>query len=61
MRNAEQELLEIRAIMERSTRFLSLSGLSGILMGFYALAAAGLAYYRLYYPHEPFGFTSISH
>jgi hypothetical protein len=29
--------------MERSTRFLSLSGLSGVLVGFYALAAATAA------------------
>jgi hypothetical protein len=45
---AEKELfLEIRAIrslMERSTRFLSLSGLSGVLAGIYGLIGAGFSY-----------------
>lgn len=35
-------------MMERSTKFLSLSGLSGILAGIYALVGAYLAY-RLFY------------
>ncbi|HLP13800.1 MAG TPA: hypothetical protein VK177_17835 [Flavobacteriales bacterium] len=44
-------LKEMRSIMERSNKFLSLSGLSGILCGTYALVAAGIAYYFLYvYP-----------
>jgi hypothetical protein len=33
-----QDLREIRSIMERSTKFLSLSGVSGVLAGVYALA-----------------------
>lgn len=33
-----QDLREIRSIMERSTKFLSLSGISGVLAGLYALA-----------------------
>jgi hypothetical protein len=37
-----QDLKEIRKLMERSTRFISLSGLSGILTGIYALLAVGL-------------------
>jgi hypothetical protein len=37
-----QDLKEIRKLMERSTRFISLSGLSGILAGIYALVAVGL-------------------
>ena len=41
------DLVAIRAIMEKSTRFLSLSGLSGIFAGFYALLGAALAYVRL--------------
>lgn len=32
-----QDLREIRSIMERSTKFLSLSGISGVLAGLYAL------------------------
>lgn len=36
-----QTLHEIRTIMERSSRFHSLSGLSGIFVGIFALAGAG--------------------
>ncbi len=42
------ELKDIRDIMERSSRFLSLSGLSGILTGIYALIGAFLAYRIVY-------------
>lgn len=38
------ELSSIRDLMERSSKFISLSGLSGVLSGIYALAGAGLAY-----------------
>ena len=55
MKKPEQELAEIKSMMERSTRFLSLSGLAGILAGIYALLAAGLAYLWIYYPGVPFG------
>ncbi len=50
MRKPEEELAEIKSMMERSTRFLSLSGLSGILAGIYALAAASIAWYWIYFP-----------
>lgn len=40
-----EDLSEIRNIMERSTQFLSLSGLSGVFAGLYALAAAWFVYY----------------
>jgi hypothetical protein len=39
-----QQLTEIRNLMERSSRFLSLSGLSGIAAGVIALIGSGLAY-----------------
>ena len=55
MRQPEQELAEIKSMMERSTRFLTLSGLSGILAGTYALIAAGIAYTWIYYPEVPYG------
>ncbi|MGB5943650.1 MAG: hypothetical protein WBG71_12275 [Leeuwenhoekiella sp.] len=42
-----QDLSHIREMMSRSTRFISLSGLSGILAGIYALIGAGLAYFRI--------------
>jgi hypothetical protein len=37
------ELASIRTLMERSSKFISLSGLSGILAGVYALAGARMA------------------
>ena len=38
------DLSSIKNIMERSTRFISLSGLSGVMAGLYALAGAAYAY-----------------
>ena len=55
MRKPEQEIADIKSMMEQSTRFLSLSGLAGILAGAYSLAAAALAYFWIYYPEVPFG------
>ena len=39
-----QDLAEIRSMMERSSKFLSLSGWAGIMAGLYALAGAFVAY-----------------
>jgi hypothetical protein len=39
-----ESLNEIRSIMERSTRFISLSGLSGVFAGIYALIGAIIAW-----------------
>jgi len=55
MKKPEEELAEIKSMMERSTRFLSLSGLSGVLAGLYALSAAGLAWYWIYFPSSSWG------
>lgn len=41
------DLAEIRSLMERSSRFISLSGLSGILAGVYALMGAAVAWYLM--------------
>src|SRR5690606_691655 len=51
------ELHSIRRLMERSAKFISLSGLSGVLAGVYALAGAGAAYGLTYktislFPYE---------
>jgi hypothetical protein len=43
----EETLTEIRHLMERSSRFISLSGFSGIFAGVYALIGAAAAYYIL--------------
>jgi hypothetical protein len=39
-----RDIAEIRAMMERTSKFLSLSGWAGILAGVYALAGAYIAY-----------------
>lgn len=43
-RNYIQDITEIRSMMERSSKFLSLSGWAGIMAGIYALAGAYIAY-----------------
>ena len=40
-----KDISEIRDLMNKSSRFISLSGLSGILAGVYALVGASIAYY----------------
>ena len=52
------QLTEIRAIMERSSRFLSLSGLSGMGAGVVALAGA-LAGHLYLQSHYPGGFLRL--
>ena len=42
-----EDLQQIRSIMERSTTFISLSGLSGISAGLFGLIGAALAYLKL--------------
>lgn len=46
-----KDISEIRNMMERSSRFISLSGLSGIMAGVYALIAAFIAY-KIAYTYE---------
>lgn len=62
MKKPEQELADIKSMMERSTRFLSLSGLAGVLAGIYALVGAGIAWYWIYFPQTSFsqGGTEMS-
>ena len=42
------EISEIKNMMERSSRFISLSGLSGVFAGIYALIGAWLVFDRMY-------------
>jgi hypothetical protein len=42
-----ETLSEIRSLMERSSRFISLSGLSGVCAGIFALVGAAAAYLHL--------------
>ncbi|PRX12246.1 hypothetical protein LY02_02657 [Nonlabens ulvanivorans] len=39
------DLKEIRSIMDKSTRFISLSGMSGVMAGFYALIGSIVGYF----------------
>src|SRR5690606_8571925 len=43
-----KEIGNIRSLMERSSKVLSISGLSGVLIGIYALVGAAAAYYMVY-------------
>lgn len=49
-----QQLHEIRRLMERSSRFMSLSGLSGVFAGIIALAGAGAAFCYLDFDQQYF-------
>lgn len=52
-----EALQDIRKIMDRSSRFISLSGLSGVIAGVFALLASYLAYHQIanYYARFPYG------
>lgn len=49
----EQDIASIRSMMERSFKFISLSGLSGVMAGVYALAGSVTAYFIAQYPIAP--------
>ncbi len=40
-----KDISEIKDLMNKSSRFISLSGISGVLAGIYALIGSGIAYY----------------
>ena len=44
-KNYLEDIIEIKSMMTKSSRFISLSGLSGILAGIYALIGGAIAYY----------------
>ncbi|TKG94656.1 hypothetical protein EYV94_11975 [Puteibacter caeruleilacunae] len=54
-----QDLKEIRTMMERSSRFLSLSGWSGVFAGLYAIIGAIIAYYIVYIPGTFFEYRRV--
>jgi hypothetical protein len=45
-----RDIAEMRSMMERTSKFMSLSGLAGILAGIYALAGAIIAYLVFDFP-----------
>jgi len=56
----QQDLLkdigQIRAMMERSSKFMSINGLSGVLIGCFALIGAAAGYYTVYGTKSEFGY-----
>lgn len=56
-----QDIADIRSMMERSSKFLSLSGWAGILAGMYALAGAYVAYKVLHFnPDQIFESAAVA-
>lgn len=49
-----EDIASIRQIMEGSFKVISLSGLSGILAGCYALVGSAIAFYLVHLPLSPF-------
>lgn len=43
-----KEIASIRNLMEKSSKFISISGISSVLIGTYALLGAAYAYYEIY-------------
>jgi len=56
-KDIHSELASIRSLMERSSKFLSLSGLSGVMAGIYALIGAFIGYRII---NEKYGSLVIS-
>ncbi|WP_440999462.1 hypothetical protein [Fodinibius sp. SL11] len=54
-----QDLTEIRSMMERSSKFLSLSGLAGVMAGIYALAGAYIAYSHFNFNPDEISYSSF--
>ncbi len=55
-KNYLEDIKEIRSLMERSTRFISLSGLSGVMAGIYALIGSVVAYKIVYIGYGLFSY-----
>ena len=67
-KNYQEDLSHIRSIMEKSSRFISLSGLSGVFVGIFAILGAvyvffafereGISYFDIYPKFYDFNFIS---
>lgn len=55
-----ENLREIRTMMERSTRFISLSGLSGVVAGIWAIAGAVVAHFLMEDFFKSLNYSSIT-
>lgn len=54
-----QDLRQIKEIMDRSSKFISLSGLSGVAAGIIALAGAWYAYQNIYTESDFYGYQVV--
>ncbi len=54
-----QDIKEIREMMDRSGRFISLSGISGVVAGIIALASAFIAYHYIYLDTDYYSFKVV--
>jgi hypothetical protein len=54
----EADIASIRTMMERTSKFISLSGLSGVLAGVYALVGAGIVYFMVHFPRSPLSYRT---
>jgi uncharacterized membrane protein YidH (DUF202 family) len=54
-----RDINEMRSMMERSSKFLSLSGLAGVMAGIYALAGAYIAYKLFYFNPDEIVYNTI--
>ncbi len=54
-----EDISEIRHIMERSSNFISLSGLSGIMAGVYALIGSFISYRIVYFERSLLGVREV--
>jgi uncharacterized membrane protein YidH (DUF202 family) len=54
-----RDIAEMRSMMERSSKFLSLSGLAGVMAGIYALIGAYIAYKIFYFNPDEIVYNTI--
>src|SRR5258705_12630856 len=55
-----RDITEIRSMMERSTKFLSLSGWAGVMAGIYALSGAYIAWKVLDFNPGDVGYSTMN-
>jgi hypothetical protein len=54
-----QDIAEMRSLMERSSKFLSLSGLAGIMAGIYALSGTYIAYDFFHFNPDQVAYSTV--
>lgn len=54
-----RDIAEMRSMMERSSKFLSLSGLAGVMAGIYALTGAFIAYRFFYFNPDQIVYSTL--